>query len=330
VENGLIGLVFANRTQRYTNCSFQNASFDDAIAGIMIPYGGGGGRVIFDNTTVKLGTAQQSIMIGGTSHLVWRNTVNAISSYSGFQLGNAPFTAGGHLFAEGVDFAGPDLTARLIQHVAGAGALVTLKDCKLSSVGAPALRIVDDIPDTVSTGSLDVQIVRCDSGDTNYRIERWNWFGTQFTDPEVTRSSGASDGTTRVSWRIESKTTRWGNHYESLPIPMWNETIGVPITLTIHGTWDGMAPPNDDDIWIEAQYLGTSGYPLSAKATSTKANGLAVGTAYPSGSGGWSGGAASFVMRATLIPQEKGPITIYICVAKPSATFYVDPKPMVT
>jgi hypothetical protein len=83
--------------------------------------------------------------------------------------------------------------------------------------------------------------------------------------------------------------------------------------------------PNTDEVWMEATYLGTSG---SSQATSsnTVADPLATGVACTSSSETWGGSTASFKLVATFTPQEKGPITIFIKVAKVSSTFYFDPK----
>jgi hypothetical protein len=178
--------------------------------------------------------------------------------------------------------------------------------------------------------SLDVQFIHCDAGDTTYRTERWNWFGRQFTDTATTRVGGASDGNTPISWRIVSNAgVRWEFPYESLPISIWNNIVGTPITVTLQGIWAGPLLPMNDEIWMDIQYYGTSGYPLSSKATTTKADWLTAGEYVALGSGLWSGSTTPFTITTTIVPQERGPITIYVCVGRPSSTYYIDPKPLV-
>ena len=77
---------------------------------------------------------------------------------------------------------------------------------------------------------------------------------------------------------------------------------------------------------MDVEYLGTSGFPLGNFATSGAADLLASGTACTSSSASWGGGTSSFKLTATITPQEKGPITVYVKVAKTSSTFYIDPK----
>jgi hypothetical protein len=145
------------------------------------------------------------------------------------------------------------------------------------------------------------------------------------------RTGGATDGTTPIAWKIvTTANSEWEFPFECLPISIWNETVGSAITVTVQGIWGGGAVPLNDEIWIDVEYLGTSGFPLATKATCTKADGLAAGTNLPAGSGTWGGSTTKFALAATFTPREKGPLTIYVRAAKVSSTFYVDPKPVVT
>ena len=170
-----------------------------------------------------------------------------------------------------------------------------------------------------------------DTGDTNYRTERWNFCGNQTTETTIVRTGGASDGTTTLAWRINTSTNseiEWP--FESLPISFWNDTIGSAITITIQGIWGGGAVPTNNDIWMEVFYLGTSGFPLATKASTGRATGLTAASNNPAGSGTWGGSTTKFSMAVTVTPQEKGPITIYIKAGWSSQTFYIDPQPVVT
>ena len=127
------------------------------------------------------------------------------------------------------------------------------------------------------------------------------------------RTGGATDGTTPISWKLVTSTNaEWEFPLECPPIVVWNDIVGVPKTVTIEGIWGTGAVPNNDDIYMDVEYLGTSGFPLAVKATSTKTFGFAAGTPIPAGSGTWGGSTTKFAMSVTITPQEKGPITIYV------------------
>lgn len=204
------------------------------------------------------------------------------------------------------------------------GSTVLFKDCKLGA--SVTVATVPAFP-----GATVTDLVRCDSGDTNYRTERYRYEGTQTTETTIVRTGGASDGTTLFAWKIV--TTANSERYlpfECLPISIWNETVGSAITLTVQGIWGGGAVPTNADIWMDVEYLGTSGFPLGSIVTSGPADQLAAGTNLPAGSGTWGGSTTKFALTMSITAQEKGPITVYVKAAAASQTFYIDPLITVT
>jgi hypothetical protein len=111
-------------------------------------------------------------------------------------------------------------------------------------------------------------MVNCDSGAVNYRNEVSALQGALTTETTIVRTSGQSDGTTAVSRKIVTNTNpAWGMPFEAPPIAIWNETTGSAITVTLYGIWGGGAVPNNDDFWIDVEYLGSSGSPVLSRAT---------------------------------------------------------------
>ena len=312
--------------QRFVNCALQLGS-THTDAGIFTPdYNNG--LCVLENTTVRFGGgpgSYQSVYISG--QLIWRNTPAALtgSFIPDYILDlNA---IGARAIIEGVDFSAAT-TGRYIYYPHDMGnTQLIMKDCRIGTgVAMPA-------GDITKYNNGDFQFFRCDSADTNYRTARINSLGAMTTETVIVHSGGATDGGTPVSWKIiTSSICRWEFPFECLPISpitLFNETPGVARTVTIEGVWGGAAVPLNDEIWIDIEYLGTSGFPLATKATSTKANALVAGTALPAGSGTWGGSTTKFKMSATFTPLEKGPFAIYVRVAKPSSTFYIDPRPVV-
>ena len=155
--------------------------------------------------------------------------------------------------------------------------------------------------------------------------------GQQTVETTIVRTGGASDGTTAIAWKIVTTAdSEKEAPYEALPISLWNDTTGSPKTLTLQGIWGGGAVPNNDDIWMEVEYLGTSGFPIVSKVSSGRATPLTAGSAIPAGSGTWGGSTTKFAMSVTFTPAMKGPVTVYVKAALPSSTFYVDPKPVIS
>jgi len=211
----------------------------------------------------------------------------------------------------------------------------------------------------------------------------------------VVRTGGASDGTTPISWKIvTTASATWTFPFSSLPISLWNATTGANRTVTVYGVANSATVPNNDDIWIECSYLGSSSSPLASFKSNTKdsilgtnaaltadttsawdsaATARANSTAYSVGDirkvasnsgriffcttagtsagsepGGYSsavdGGSVTdgsavfragyrFSMAVTLTspqPQMAGDIRTTVKVGKASATYYVDPQPVVS
>src|SRR4029078_12664558 len=162
------------------------------------------------------------------------------------------FNAPGSWLLEGCDLSALGSGNTLVTGVTpSANSIATLKDCKL---GAGV--VIAANPTTY--GGVETAIVRCDSGDTNYRSERYVFGGTQSVETTVVRTGGASDGTTPIAWKLSTTANaEWEFPLEAPPITIWNEVVGTPITVTLQGIWGGGAVPNNDDIWIDVEYLAT-------------------------------------------------------------------------
>ncbi len=311
----VIGGTTDNR-HRYVNCAFKKLGTTADSTAVTI---GSGGRtqVVLENTTLELGAATDAIVIVGS--FTWRGTA---SGYSGatipttglFSLGSA----GSDVFLEGVDLSA--LSNTIIRTPAGTTTLrVILKDCKLH-----ASATIAPTPTGINPG---VDVIRSDSGDTNYRSERYQYQGTMTTEIVTVRTGGASDGTTTISWEIVPTTNNdpdWP--FQCYPISIWNDTVGA-VTLTIEGTWAGVAVPTTADVWMDVEYLGTSGFPLGSFAYGGPTTILSAGVAHSASSETWgAGGTTKFKMAKTVTVAEKGPITVYVKYAHTTNTCWIDPK----
>lgn len=310
----------ASRTWRLVSCAL-NLGNTSATSRIALGTGAAANLVVLENCTMQFGAVGQTVSTSGRS--IWRG-----GSITGSFIPTIFFTwnGGSTWFVEGVDLGAMTSGKTLFTlNNNSPGCSGIIKDCKLGS-GV----IVGTTPPT-AWGQPEIMLIRCDGGDTNYRTEKWNFAGTQTTETTIVRTGGATDGTTPISWKIvTSANSRWELPFESLPISVWNEGVGSAKTVTVQGIWGTGTVPKNDDIWIEVEYLGTSGFPLGARAKSTKVNGLIGNADIPAGSGTWGGSTTKFAMAVTFTPQEKGPFTIYVCAAKASSTFYIDPNPVVT
>jgi hypothetical protein len=183
---------------------------------------------------------------------------------------------------------------------------------------------------------VQVDMINCDSADTNYRYQRTRYQATEVQETTIVKSGGASDGTTTFSRKITTTANaKTISPYESAPVEFWNETIGSAITLTIPVVTDGVTL-TDAEAWIEVEYLGTSGFPLGNFAND-RITDLMFGTpanqTTDSGSTWTTTGLASPVKQSlsvSVTPQEKGIVRVTVCLAKASTVMYYDPLVVVT
>jgi hypothetical protein len=310
-----------NRSWRVVNCAFK-LNNTSGTPRITFASGSASNNCIVENCTCQFGAVGQAINSGGRTF--WRNTPNAIvgSFIPTFLL---VFNGAAVWHLEGVDLSAVGSGKTLFNGQANSpNQLGVLKNCKLGT----GVTITNTPP---TYGGCELQVINSDSADTNYRQEKYNFVGTETTETTIVRTGGATDGGTPISKKIVTTANakpEW--QFDCLPIYVWNETIGTPITLTIEGIWGGGAVPTNADIWVDIEYLGTSGFPLASKAGNGRASGLAVPANLSAGSGTWGGSTTKFSMSGTFTPQEKGLITVYVRAGLASSTFYIDPKPVIT
>jgi hypothetical protein len=274
------------------------------------------------NTVVQFSATTQSINpIAGMFE--WKYTSAAIS---GATFPTTLFTSGG-MTPQWVALEGVDLSAlgsgKSIFNVAPFVGLYLVKDCKLGSSVAVT---------TGTAGGLTwrIDVIRCDSGNTNYRNESYSALGTQTTETTIVRSGGATDGTTAFSHKVVTTANAVKlQPYEVRPLTVWNDTTGSSKTITVEAI--ASAVLNNDECWIEVEYLGDASSPQGSRASSYKTNILATGAANATSTQTWGGVlTGKFKMAVTMTPQQKGPITAYVMVAKASTTVYIDPMITVT
>lgn len=309
-------------TQRYTNCALRLGG----TSGGNINFGSasfGGAIIYLDNTTVQVAATNSLLTANG--FVVWRATASAITG------GTVPtncfnFSAarGGKWLVQGVDLSALGSGQTLVNSNSSTEApTIQLMDCKLGASVTVAAT-------PANHGGPQTDLVRCDSGATNYRTERYRFEGTQTVETTIVRTGGASDGTTTIAHKIiTTADSKWVLPFEALPIAIWNDST-ASVTVTVYGIWGGGAVPNNDDIWMDVEYLGSALTPQGSFATSTKADNLATASALTTDTSTWGGSTTKFKMTATFTPAQKGAIYIYIKAAAASSTFYIDPKPVLS
>jgi hypothetical protein len=317
-----------NAWEYYDSCSFQLAT---TIAGAStIQIGSGTASVIvFNNTTVSFGNALHRFDIQQIQ-FIWQNTGAVLATGSSVPTQLITSTTAGSLRSivlEALDLS--QLAGAIVGNNSSTEmGNILIKDCKLNASGsilAPSL-------------GETVQLVRCDSTATAYKSARYQYEGTETTETSITRVGGAADPTGQAQSRkiVTTANVQWLRPFKAEPYAIWNPTTGSNVTVTVCGTVNAGALPNNDDIWLEVEYLGSATSPLGNIVTTTKANLLAANAAVASDSSTWNGGGSGagwspFKLVAMLsVPQPglAGYLHARVRVAAPTMTCYIDPLPV--
>jgi hypothetical protein len=305
---------------RFDNCAFQ------------IAHSGGGGAVNFslagssfgnyaelNNTTVQFG-ANSSQKIGVGSVLRWRNTPSALLGSIPSVIFKPEAQAGASIECIGVDFSAAGSGKTIVGSDSTALAnRFTFLDCKLNASVTKASA-------PLSMGSTEIDFIRSGSSGVNYTIYSHRFGGLLIEETTIVRSGGASDGTTPLSWKIVTTADcSYSMPFECPPIAIWNDTTGSSKTATVEGVWGGGAVPNDDEIWIDVEYLGSSSSPQGSFVNDGKADLLTAAAGQTSSSETWGGSTTKFKLGVTFTAQQKGWLYARVRIGKASSTFYIDP-----
>jgi hypothetical protein len=194
---------------------------------------------VFQNTSQKLEQNAGRVIWRGGSILTGGSTPTTLFATVGQGIG----------LYEGVDLSAIAGTLVPTNAIASDEASYLFTDCKLN--GSVTLS------GTPGTRGVGTDVVRCSSDSKSYIQRRYTYHGTLQEEAVIIRTGGASDGTTGISWNIATTAAaKWLYPFEAFPTVIWNPTTGSNVTVTLCGIWNAAAVPNNDDIWIDVEFLG--------------------------------------------------------------------------
>lgn len=294
-----------------------------------------GAGTVYESPTFKFANTLQRIAIanaGGTIEIVGGGLDPASSAITAL----IQVTTGSTI----VDMYGFDASAMAasgnIINQSSRGIDINLAFCKVpaSWSGSPN----GATPGEASRVTLDM----CDSGATNYVMAVSDTSGTINQNTTVVMTGGATDGTTPLSWTLASNSQA---SYATAPLKSEWRSVWVDTTVSKTLTWNYVADTNvsagqgagtafafqNNQVWIEAMYMGSSASPLGTFASSAPSSPLATPSDNASGSASWTttGLTTPKIGSCTLTftTGMKGPMLARICVVAASKTIYADPAP---
>lgn len=310
--------------QAFDTCAFKFLSTTNAFLEIGNTSANVGQNAIFTGTTVNFANlASGLVMIGG--QLTWKNTAAAIAGTAPTDLLLA--SAAGHLaivMFDGVDLSGVP-SGKTIVAAMNAPANIQLANCELAT-GVTVCA-------TPLAPGVNVDLVNSDSAATGNRQERYRYQGALTRESTVVKTGGASDDVAALSWKVvTSANAKVQSPFDCFEIAVWSDTAGVSHTVSIDVITDNVVL-NTNDVWVEAQYLGSSSYPLASMASSGVATQLTAGSALAASTSTWTttglGTPKPQKLSVTFTAQTKGYVRLFVRVAKASTTMWIDPYPTV-
>lgn len=310
--------------QIYEQCSFQIGGTGSSN---IIIASSAGGTVIWKSCTVRFneGTQQAITFTAGAAEFYWQGG-SAISGTAtpGTKALFCP-AIDSKILVEDVDLSNFSSSLKLVRtSTYGAATRFVIRNCKLPASFANFI-------DTAFTAPGRAEMYNCDSGATNYKIWIEDYLGKINAETTLVRTSGASDGTTGLSWKMVSNANA---SYPLMPlaspeIAAWNDTTGSSVTATVEVLRDSATNLTDAEIWLEVEYLGSSGSPVGTHISDAKSDVLATAADQTASSVTWTTTGMTNPnkqkLSVTFTPQLKGFVLARVMLAKASTTVYVDP-----
>jgi hypothetical protein len=314
--------------QVWENCSFNLLS--TSASSFLVPANVATSWVDWINCSVSFantGQGLQSATATTSLQFRWRNKSGS-TAITGATIPTNLFTSSARGY---IELSGLDLSAlgsgKTITAAAGLASFL-IQNCSLGLAGVVAATPTSYVlPAT--------RLIGCNSSASVERNEIYHYSATLTTETTIIRTAGASDGTTAYSWKIVSTANASRVFpFETFEGVVWNTTTGSSKTLTFHCVTDNVTLTNAD-IWLEVEYLGSSGTPVTTLVSSAPATQLTAGSNLTSDSGeAWTTTGLVTPLKqkfsVSFTPQMAGPIRWKVKVAKASTTVYVDPNPDLT
>jgi len=314
-NSGLTLAGAANSHVRLNDCQLKNAATGTTAK---ILASGSAALVELNNTSLSFATTANFFEV--STILKWRNSTALVGgSAVPTSFMRSVANTGSDIEIIGVDFSALGSGSTLITHTNAHATRWKMLDCKLNASVTKYAAIT-------TAGGTEVEILRSSSSAENYVYNLVKGSGDLSNDIVIFRTGGAKDGETPISWKIV--TTANCNHslvFECPPIVVWNDVVGSPVTATVEGIWGSGSLPNNDEIFVDVQYLGSSSSMQASFASDGRASIMASSAAQASSSEEWSGSTTPFKLDVTFTPQQTGWVYARVRCAKPSTTFYIDP-----
>lgn len=311
------------------NCYFWSGNTSSSSPGIRIGYSNSYQHNIYTkltDCTFRFGATAQYLFISNYCEIVG-GSFSAAGSIPTGAIGISEFYTGGILWMTGTNLSA--ITTGLFRSGGNKAGVAHLSNCQL---GSGVTVLATQTP--ANKGAANVWLYNCSVGDQHYHLAHYDAFGSMIIDTGIYANDGAKyDGTNGCSWKIiTTANCSYYTPYVSPWIDCYHSGTSA-ITPSLEIVRSGSATAyQDDEVWGEFSYQGTSGYPLATVVSDRKdlLASAADQTTGALGASDWTGesGTSWFGKlnpTASITPAEIGHLRARVCVGEPEITVYVDP-----
>jgi len=276
--------------------------------------------VEWENVVLSFNSTAGGVTLDG--YLTWKGGSVTGATLPNTLISNVTTGPGAFLYAYGLDLSALGSGKTIVAQQHGQMGDILFENCKL---GASVALTSGTIP---GQGGLRVRFVNCDSAATNYRYQGSEYSGTITHETTIVLLAATSRK------MVSTSGSKFSHPLILDDIVVFNNVTGSAITVTAEIVNDGLTL-TDAEVWLEVEYLGTSGFPISTFINDGLADRL-YGTPanQTSSSSGWVttglGSPVKQKLEVTFTPQLAGVLKCRVMLARASTTIYVDPQIVVS
>ena len=301
--------------------------------GSRIGFGSGGSTgnsyTKLKNCTARFNNAAHGFSFAGAMDVEGLTVDSGGTAPTSLILGNSPNLVA-TLVACDLSF----VSGTLVSNFAGNGnSSIAFVNCKFNA----SVTIKAAAGTVLNKGQTTVTAIDCASGDTHYSLYHGDAFGETTAVTDYYYTSGGASINSSFAWKIVTTANcSFWNPYVS---PWFSKahTGTSAVTLSIEGLRLSTTVIQDDEVWGEFSYKGTSGQSIATlvndrQDAGARANGTAGSNQTSSAAtSDWTNGTGShstfkLATGSTVTPAEIGVLRGRVVVGEPSLTVYIDPQ----
>lgn len=287
-------------------------------------------KVSLKNCTFKLGNTAQKITLAGSELVELYNcSIDNTSITPAVGLTIAATRGSAKIKAEGCNFAG---CTNLLSLVATNYNSIQLTSCLIPN---------SPVTGTALIGGTVAEFFGCGATTDSYQYRFEDGSGSITHNTGVYLTTGGASFANTAGALVPLSLMLVSNATASKAFPLYTPWLNTEVTATGSKTFTvnvaTLSALNTNDLWLEIEYMGTAGTPITSSANTFPAIAsgqldiLNAGSALTDSAAGadmWTGLTSELVynLAKTVTIAKQGFARIRIGLAKPTSTLYVDPQ----